>query len=76
MGKPAYKRVLVKVSGEALMGGEHIGFDPKTLARFAADLADAHSSGVEIAVMVGGGNFLRGATIATGAVEPEYDDVR
>jgi uridylate kinase len=69
MSKPAYRRVLVKVSGEALMGGENIGFDPKMLARFAADLADARSTGTEIAVMVGGGNFLRGAAIAGSGID-------
>jgi len=69
MGKPAYRRVLVKVSGEALMGGEHIGFDPKVLAHFAKDLAAARGLGVELAIMVGGGNFLRGATIAASGID-------
>jgi uridylate kinase len=69
MGKPAYRRVLVKVSGEALMGGEPIGFDPKVLAHFAEDLADARGLGVQLAVMVGGGNFLRGATVAASGID-------
>ncbi len=64
MSKPRYRRVLVKVSGEALMGGENDTLDPGTLARIAKDLAATRDLGVDIAVMVGGGNFLRGATIA------------
>jgi uridylate kinase len=64
MSKPRYRRVLVKVSGEALMGGENDALDPKTLARIAKDLAATRALGVDIAVMVGGGNFLRGATVA------------
>lgn len=69
MSKPAYRRVLVKVSGEALMGGENVGFDPKVLAHFARDLAEAKALGVSLAVMVGGGNFIRGATIAESGID-------
>ena len=61
MGKPRYRRVLVKVSGEALMGDQPSGLHPPTLARIAADLAKTKRLGVQIAVVVGGGNFLRGA---------------
>jgi uridylate kinase len=64
MSKPRYRRVLVKVSGEALMGSETVGLDPKALARIAKDLAAARALGVDIAVMVGGGNFLRGAALS------------
>jgi len=64
MGKPRYRRVLVKVSGEALMGEEPFGLHAPTLARIAADLAKTKKQGVQIAVVVGGGNFLRGANFA------------
>lgn len=61
---PVYRRALVKVSGEALMGAGQFGFDPATLERIAGDIAEARALGVEIAVVVGGGNLLRGATVA------------
>lgn len=65
MSKPRYARVLVKVSGEALMGSEPFGLDAKTLSRIGEDLAKARKAGTEIAVVVGGGNILRGAELAT-----------
>ena len=55
-----WKRVVVKLSGEALMGATSHGLDQLTLDRIAADLAAGASAGVEIAVVVGGGNFFRG----------------
>ncbi len=57
---PVWKRAVVKLSGEALMGDETHGLHQGTLDRIAADLAAAAKSGVEIAVVVGGGNFFRG----------------
>jgi uridylate kinase len=58
--KPVYRRVVVKVSGEALMGPDSFGIHQLTLERVAADLAAAHRLGVAIAVVVGGGNIFRG----------------
>jgi uridylate kinase len=55
-----WKRVVVKLSGEALMGARTHGLDAETVSRIAADLASASALGVEIAVVVGGGNFFRG----------------
>jgi len=69
MAKPRYRRVLVKVSGEALMGGEPFGLHPPTLARIAADLAKTRKLGVDVAVVVGGGNFLRGANFAASGID-------
>jgi len=63
MAKPRYKRVLVKVSGEALQGGEQWLHAP-TLSRIAADIAEVRKLGVETAVMVGGGNLVRGTVVA------------
>ncbi len=56
----AWKRAVVKLSGEALMGKQTHGLDQETLDRIAADLAASAKMGVEIAVVVGGGNFFRG----------------
>jgi uridylate kinase len=65
--KPVYRRVVVKVSGEALMGPDSFGIHQPTLERIAADLAAAHRLGVAIAVVAGGGNIFRGVKIsATG----------
>ena len=59
-----YRRVLVKVSGEALMGNEAFGLHWPTIEGIARDLADARGTGAEVAVVVGGGNILRGASVA------------
>jgi uridylate kinase len=64
MSKPAYRRVLVKVSGEALMGTETYGLHAPTIGRIADDLAEVRKSGVDVAVVVGGGNLIRGAQLA------------
>jgi uridylate kinase len=57
---PAYKRVLLKLSGEALMGGENYGIDPAVATQIAKDVADIQSMGVETAIVIGGGNIFRG----------------
>jgi uridylate kinase len=67
------KRFLVKVSGEALMGGQSFGVDPATLERVAADIANA-AEGREIAVVVGGGNIFRGLQGAKRGVERTTGD--
>jgi len=54
----AWRRIVVKLSGEALMGTQSHGLDQDTLARIAADLKSAAARGVEVAVVVGGGNFF------------------
>ena len=67
MTTPAFRRVVVKVSGEALMGSDSFGIHQPTLERIAADLVAARQLGVAIAVVVGGGNIVRGVKIsATG----------
>ena len=55
-----YKRILLKISGEALAGGKGTGLDTDTLAEVASVVKKCHESGIEIAVVVGGGNFWRG----------------
>ena len=64
MGEPTYRRVIVKVSGEALAGGERYGIHQPTIDGLAADLVAAHQTGVALGVVVGGGNILRGVAVA------------
>src|SRR5262245_15933148 len=64
MTKPVYRRVVVKVSGEALMGSDRFGIHQPTLERIAADLLAARALGVAIAVVVGGGNIFRGVQVS------------
>jgi uridylate kinase len=62
MGEPAprFKRILLKLSGEALMGETGFGIDPATLERIASEVAEVRALGVEIAIVIGGGNIFRG----------------
>jgi uridylate kinase len=64
MAKPNYRRVIVKLSGEALSGAEKFGIHQPTIDRFAADIAACHGSKIELGIVVGGGNILRGAQIS------------
>src|SRR5882724_11153917 len=57
---PVFKRVLLKLSGEALAANQGFGVDPQHIHSIAAELADVHSLGIHIAIVVGGGNFFRG----------------
>jgi uridylate kinase len=59
-GKAAYRRVLLKLSGEALMGGRSFGIDPEVVQTLAAELRDVVRMGVEMGVVIGGGNIFRG----------------
>ena len=66
---PKYKRILLKLSGEALMGGRRTGIDPETLANIADEIAWVQRAGVEIAIVIGGGNIFRGVTAATEGID-------
>ena len=59
-----YKRILLKLSGEALKGDTEFGIDPQTVNKIAKQIKDVHDLGVEIGIVVGGGNIWRGATAA------------
>ena len=59
-----YRRVLLKLSGEALMGDLDYGIEPKVIQRIASEIAIARETGVEIAIVIGGGNIFRGAGLA------------
>src|ERR1700690_2331878 len=62
MTTPVFKRILLKLSGEALAATQGFGVDPFRIHEIAAELADVHSLGIQIAIVVGGGNFFRGVT--------------
>jgi len=62
--KNRYGRVLIKLSGEALMGSEDYGIDPEVLHRIASEIKDLIQHGVEVGVVIGGGNIFRGAGLA------------
>src|SRR5262245_7967599 len=64
MAKPVYRRVVVKVSGEALMGPDNFGIHQPTLEAIAADLVATHALGVAVAVVAGGGNIFRGVKVS------------
>jgi len=67
--KPKYKRILLKLSGEALMGTENYGIDPVVLRRLAQEIIDVQRAGVEIGLVIGGGNIFRGAGLAEGGMD-------
>lgn len=69
MAAPKYQRVLLKLSGEALMGERRTGIDPETLSNIADEIAEVHNQGVEIAIVIGGGNIFRGVTAATEGID-------
>ncbi|HPB74117.1 MAG TPA: UMP kinase [Chromatiaceae bacterium] len=64
MSQPAYRRILLKLSGEALMGSGQFGIDPEVMARLAAEVKGLRDAGVQVALVVGGGNIFRGAGLA------------
>ena len=70
--KPIYKRVLLKISGEALAGSERFGINEEMTRKVASEVKQIHDLGVEVAIVVGGGNFWRGRT--SGAMERSKAD--
>ncbi len=64
-----YRRVLLKLSGEALMGELDYGIEPKVIQRLATEIATAGKTGVEIAIVIGGGNIFRGAGLARSGMD-------
>jgi uridylate kinase len=71
---PAYRRVLLKLSGEALMGDLEYGTDPDRVAAIADEVAAVHSRGVEVAIVVGGGNIYRGLASAAKGMDRATGD--
>jgi len=66
---PLYKRILLKLSGEALMGDGSYGIDPEVIARMASEIKDVTDLGVEVGLVIGGGNIFRGAGLAQGGID-------
>jgi uridylate kinase len=62
--RPAFRRVLLKLSGEALMGEREFGLDPERIDAIAAEIVEVHATGLEIAIVTGGGNIWRGMAAA------------
>ncbi|MEZ5589772.1 MAG: UMP kinase [Gammaproteobacteria bacterium] len=67
--KPLYKRILLKLSGEALLGDADFGIDPKVIRRIATEVMELNRLGVQIAIVIGGGNLFRGAGLAEAGME-------
>ncbi len=66
---PAYRRILLKLSGEALMGPKSFGLDEKTLGEIADELGEVHGLGVEMAIVIGGGNIIRGVAASRRGID-------
>jgi len=69
INKMKYKRILLKLSGESLMGNKQYGIDPDILAKYAQDVKSAAEKGVQIAIVIGGGNIFRGMTGTASGVD-------
>ena len=72
--KMKYKRILLKVSGEALMGEKDFGIDSKVLGRYAEEIAELQNAGIEIGIVIGGGNIYRGVENSSDGVDKVTGD--
>src|SRR5690606_34621216 len=68
-GAPAYKRILLKLSGEALLGSQQYGIDPPVIQRVASEVAQVIAMGVQVGLVIGGGNIFRGAGLAEAGMD-------
>jgi uridylate kinase len=71
---PVYRRILLKLSGEALMGSETYGIDTVVLGEIADQIAEVHKMGVQVALVIGGGNIFRGVSAASGGMDRSTAD--
>jgi uridylate kinase len=69
MSPPVYKRIILKISGEVLAGDQPFGIDPKMISYIAGEIAEVAAMGVEIAIVIGGGNIFRGISAGDGGIE-------
>lgn len=67
--QPAYKRILLKLSGEALMGDAEYGIQPEVISRFAKEISELNAQGVQLGIVIGGGNIFRGAGLAASGMD-------
>ena len=70
----AYKRILLKLSGEALMGSRQYGIDPQRLSEYANEIKEAVAQGIQVAIVIGGGNIFRGVAGASNGMERVQGD--
>src|SRR5512138_2465182 len=73
-GGPVYRRVLLKVSGEALAGHQAYGIEPETIGRIAEEIREVIGMGVQVAVVIGGGNIFRGIAASAGGMDRATGD--
>ncbi len=71
---PKYKRILLKLSGEALMGNKNFGFDTDVISNYAKDIKEVTDLGVQVAIVIGGGNIYRGMNEAETGIERAHGD--
>ncbi len=71
---PAYRRILLKLSGEALMGNQGFGIDPEVVKRTSEEIAELVGLGVQVGLVIGGGNIFRGISLAAGGMERVHAD--
>lgn len=69
MAEEAFQRILLKLSGEALLGKEDYGIDPEIIHRIAVEIKDVTQLGIQVAVVIGGGNIFRGAGLAQSGID-------
>lgn len=69
MSEPVFHRILLKLSGEALMGSQGFGVDPEVASRVAGEVHEVHGMGVQVAIVVGGGNFIRGVAASAHGID-------
>ncbi|MBI3811195.1 MAG: UMP kinase [Nitrospirae bacterium] len=74
MTEPKYQRVLLKISGEVLAGDQGYGIDPKVIDAVAIEIKDIHDLGVEVAIVIGGGNIFRGLAASANGMERSSAD--
>jgi uridylate kinase len=74
MSPPKYKRILLKLSGEVLMGSQQFGIDPETVAQLAGEVKTAKDSGLELCLVIGGGNIFRGMAGAAAGMDRAQAD--
>jgi uridylate kinase len=74
MAQPQYKRVLLKLSGEALMGDQQFGIDPKVLKKYSEEILAVHNMGVQMGIVIGGGNIYRGVSGSSSNIDKVTGD--
>jgi uridylate kinase len=74
MAKPKYARILLKLSGEALMGGQEYGIDPQILRQYSLEIKTVHELGVQIGIVIGGGNIYRGVSRSSSNIDKVTGD--